>query len=783
MVNTRGYTAVPRVEVATNNLQDELNSPVFESDMGMPSQPPVYVEEMSIEEPQILENFSEKVQRFRLCFENNVVIPVKEKVVDPLAQVICLVSEKFDLLLSKLGNVMVMKRIFYILLMSIITVLIISSDKLPNGKARGSNGSFSDHDLLLQYARKSIDLSKIERDLEYISSMPHMSGTSGDAAIRHYIKESFDKNGIKIAGEEEFMAYSNYPGNASLHVYPKGSTEGFDIPLNEENFNPMSPNGEFKNISVIYGHTASPDDMVSLRNNGVLKGGFILLLHYGDYVFQQMMTAQEYGAKAVIFISEPYKDNKDVVQMKSVAQPQSGTGDALAPEWEGSIREPLDALEAEYLPKIPSIPISYNQGEKILAKVSDTGVKFSNNIFSGTGNDCRLDLLVQTAIRERHPVHDIVGKIEGSEQAAKAIVISAPRNSISYGAMYPSFGTAILLSLVELYQEMVYKFDWKPLRNIYFISFGGSEFNEAGATELMEKRSEVLKSEIYTIMDVGQIGIWDDSNVLDIQCHPLLADLFQKNGTSHKLDLKVSNVHQFGDWTPYLARGMPIAIISSPNVMNRGLPIGTTEDKFDAIKNTLRDKKKGEMLSEIMLYLVEKSLELIDDPFIPFNVSTYVDFLSDTLKTLQRECPDTISLDKAFSGTALWKSIEVQFQNWKSGWNDLIYGSATSIEPTIIAINRWTWNYLLSRIGITQCYEEGLAERPFYKNIIFGPRLKIEKDYPNRSWTLPEIRDYIANKNWNSVQAELDNLGTILLDSARYFLQNKNLHEINTSEF
>ncbi|CAI4052982.1 Tre1p SKDI_16G1010 [Saccharomyces kudriavzevii IFO 1802] len=783
MVNTRGYTAVPNAERPTSNSQEELNAEGFEPEMGMPSEPPVYVEEMGVEEPEAPELFSEKVLRFRICFEKNVVIPVKEKVVDPLAQIISLASEKFDLFLSKIGNVMVMRRIFYILLMSIVAALIIATDTLPNGKARGSNGTFSDHDLLLQYAKKSIDLSKIERDLEYISSMPHMSGTSGDAAIRHYIKESFEKNGIRLAGEEEFMAYSNFPGNASLHVYPKGDIEGFDIQLNEENFSPMSRNGEFRNTAVIYGNEASLEDMVSLKDQGLLDDDFILLLHYGDYVFQQMLTAQKYGAKAVIFITKPYKDNKNVVQTRSVALPQNGTGDALTPDWEGSMRDPINAAESEYLPKIPSIPISTNQAEQILATLSETGVKFPNNIFSGSSDDCRLDLVVQTAIRERHPVHDIVGKIEGSEQSAKAIVISAPRNSVSYGATYPSFGTVVLLSIIQLYQEMVYKFDWKPLRNIYFISFGGSEFNEAGATELMEKRTEALKSEIYTMIDVGQIGIWDDSNVLDIQCHPLLADLFQKNTTNRKFDVKVDNIHQFGDWTPYLARGMPVAIISSPHVMNRELPIGTVQDKFGAIKDILEDKKKGEMLREIMLYLVERSLELVDDPFIPFSISSYVDFLSNTLQDLQRECSDTVSFDEVFSGATLWRNTKSQFEKWKREWTDLMYGGGTYIEPTIIAINRWTWNYLLSGIGVAQCLEDGLAERAFYKNVIFGPKLHVEKDDPVRSWTFPEIRDSIANKDWSSVQAQLNTLGSILQNTAHYFLENKNLHGINTNEF
>lgn len=62
---------------------------------------------------------------------------------------IFLVFEKFDLFLSKIGNVMVMRRIFYIMMMFIIVALIIASDRLSNGKVRGLNGLFSDYDFFL----------------------------------------------------------------------------------------------------------------------------------------------------------------------------------------------------------------------------------------------------------------------------------------------------------------------------------------------------------------------------------------------------------------------------------------------------------------------------------------------------------------------------------------------------------------------------------------------------------------------------------------------------------
>lgn len=74
-------------------------------------------------------------------------------------------------------------------------------------------------------------------------------------------------------------------------------------------------------------------------------------------------------------------------------------------------------------------------------------------------------------------------------------------------------------------------------------------------------------------------------------------------------------------------------------------------------------------------------------------------------------------------------------------------------------------------------------DRTFYKNVIFGPKLWVDKGDPLRSWTFPEIRDTIAIKDWSSVQVQANTLGTILQNTARYFLENKNLHGINTNEF
>lgn len=780
-----------REDMVFANELDNAATGVLESQDGseLPLEPPSYInvdseyatpqdmEEMNIEEPFNYDNtpITNKIGRIFNNFSDHVVTPVKKNIVDPLVLVLNFLSEKIDFYLNKIGNPLILRRFFYIIIMSIIAWIIMASGSLPNKRATHSRGVFADHDILLDYARKSVDLSKLERDLEYISSMPHMSGTKGDSAVKHYIEESFNNNGLKLVKELEYKVFASYPGNASLSaIETQNGNKILDIDLTKDNFNPMSNNGKLQNINLIYGYKGREADLKQLKEKEFLDEEFVLLLNYDELVSEQILLAQKYNAKAVIFVSEKYKDDGDIVQMKSVGLPQYGSGDPLTPGWFGSTIDPIKLSESKYLPQIPTIPLSYNKAQLLLNLLKNEGIKFENGLFSGNKNDVKVNLEVETAMREHHPVTDVIGKIEGREQTDKAIIIAASRGSIHNGAKYPSFGSAVLLSLVQSFQEMKYKYDWKPLRNIYFISFGGTEFNYVGATELIEERLSMLKDEIYSFVDVSELGIWDEDRKINIESHPVLHQFFNDDDNKMGFDVNVQNIHHYGDWLPFLANGIPVSVLSSVSVRDKDLPIDTKLDTFENISESLKNIEKGVLATDLIVYLFKIGLKLVDTPLMPFHVDDYVVSMDRAFREFENKIEGKLNFQSITKGLLLWKRIGMEWSSWKRAWEQLVLEHEEGIEPSLVAVHRWTWNKKLSNIGRRQCVAAGLPNRPFYKNVLFSPPIWTDGNTVPNSWLFPGVQDAIHDGSWQAAQTQLDDIGKIIEYSANVFIEETN---------
>ncbi|SMN22108.1 similar to Saccharomyces cerevisiae YPL176C TRE1 Plasma membrane protein that binds to Bsd2p and regulates ubiquitylation and vacuolar degradation of the metal transporter Smf1p [Maudiozyma saulgeensis] len=780
-------------ELDNAGVEDDLNF----SDNELPIEPPSYdveanengtystpagMEQMEMDDPLFSDDeqasvpITEKIGSFFVCVNDRVVIPVRRNVVDPLAQGLNVLSVQLDFYLNKVGNPLILRRFFYIILMSIIAWIIMSSGFLPNKRATHSRGLFADYDILIDYARKSFDLSKLERDLEYISSMPHMSGTKGDSAVRHYLEESFNNNGLKIVKELEYRVYATYPGNSILSfTNPKSNDGKKGIELHEDNFNPMAYNASLNNMDIIYGFKGREIDLQQLKENNMLENEFVLLLKYDTLPSEQMLLAQKYKAKGVIFITDKFDgDDGNAVQVRSVCIPQIVPGDPVTPGWFGNTIEPISPKESKGLPQIPSIPLSYNQGKQLLDALSMEGVSFEDDMFSGIRNDVKVDMTVDNAVRESHSITDIIGKIEGKEQTDKAIIIAATRSGVYNGAKYPSFGSAILLSLLQLFQEMKYKYDWKPLRNIYFISYGGSEFNYAGATELIEERLSMLKDEVYTLLDVSELGIWDQDRKINIESHPVLHKFFASNENNMGFEVNVEHVHHYGDWLPFLANGIPVSIFSSPKVRDREFPIDTKFDTFDKISESLKGTDNGVLATDLLIYLFKMSLELVDTPLLPFHVDDYITILDKAFRDFDTKTGNKLNFNSVTKGLLLWKRIGIEWSNWRKAWEQLVLDHEEGIEPSLISVHRWTWNKKLSNIGRRQCIASGLPGRPFYKNVLFSPPLWSKGETGSDSWLFPGLEDALNLNDWNGAQSHLDDIGKIIEYSATVFIEETN---------
>ncbi|CEP60160.1 uncharacterized protein LALA0_S01e04368g [Lachancea lanzarotensis] len=777
------YTAVDRDDQELSNEGNiTANSP--EEDLELPTNPPEYdndraaefersMEHFEIIDPFLAENSveSSKVERLKLKFQRYIVVPVRERITDPLAVVMAIISRKFDYYLSKLGNPLILRRFVYVLFVSCFIYYITSSGLLPNGTATGSRGMFSDHQQLMTYAKRALDMSKMENDLEFISSMSHMAGTKGDMAIAQYIEEAFNNNGLRIVGDAAFDTYLNYPGNATINVQ-SSSGKVLELNLTGQNFNPLSVEGEALNAKLAYAHLGTQQDFDLLNQNGFAGENTVLLMRYDLYPGEQVKRAQDRGYKGVIFVSDGYGEEQiDSVQQASVQNFRTSMGDPLSPGWSSASNRRLPLADSSIVPKIPTIPISRRQGEDLQKLLAESqGLQFDDGWYSGAADGVTVNFMLKPIERQEHTSWSIIGKVEGREQDDKAIILSAARDSACTGCTYPNYGTATLLSLVQLFQQAKYKFGWKPLRNIYFISFDGSEYGHAGATEFLESDASKIGEEVYAVIDISQLGIDPSGPKLDIQTHPLLFEFFNGDNSMMEFEKNVRQVQQYGDWSAYSTNGIPVAILSAPHILERKYPIYTCDDTFELFSKKM-DSESWERSSDLTLYVLQTCLKLIDSPMIPFDVEKYATSLIALLDDLKEKSGEMgLSFRYLAAELGAWKRIGERVNSWVRTWENMVLIENEGLEPSLLSVSRWAFNRRLTSIEKYHCAAQGLPNRSFYKNVLFGPTAKYQ-DSPG-SWSFPGIRDAIVDGDKPRAQNQIIIAANLLQQSSALFLDN-----------
>ena len=720
----------------------------------------------------------EKILHIRHIIRRNVVRPVQRNIVEPVNEMQMFMYNEIDRYLSQYGNPLIIKRFLYIVLMTFFLFIVVRFGDISTGVARGSKGTFSSHRILFDHTKKIINLNQFETHLEYLSSMPHGSGTKGDVAMKNYVRDTLKSYKMDEVFENELRTYSNYPTmNSTLKVFHTNLKQLTTFELTEENYNPLTINGRLSKLSLIYGHYGSDEELKQLHKISVLgktTGNYILLLKYNKemMVSEQIMTAQKYNAKAVIFISQEFNGDKNVVQMRSAGLPQFATGDVLTPGYYGSKVNGISPEDSKLLTNIPVVTLTRKQGEVLMSKLSRTGLLYKDGMYSGNINDLRIDLESSTVEKRRQPLYNIIGRIDGREQNNKALIIGAARNVHGPGAMYPNFGTATMLSLVKVLQELKHRFNWKPLRSIYFASFGGSEFNFAGSTEQMELDMLPIHDGIYSYIDISQIGL---SNDLQVQTSPLMSKMFQAQAKYMRtFNVSTMPIQTYGDWIPFMANGIPSASLSTPANLEKRMPIETLQDTFELIHELLKDTENQENVKDIIFYLTEVILKMIDEPIIPFDLLDYVQEIDVSLQSMLKLYKHRVDLTDMLRNILKWKKLGNSWHLWHNHWTDSVWKKGRSSENEVNKENRLKWNERLSYINKYMCDEYGLPNRDFYKNVLFGPPLWNEKFFRSHDynpWSFPAVKDAISNRDWSLANDEVQLIGKMFLDSAEAFMR------------
>ncbi|KAI5952053.1 hypothetical protein CANMA_005132 [Candida margitis] len=764
------------------------------------------IEDAPLDEPSGLFN---RAQAFSKKFANNVntrLIHPVSRMIDPIYEGYKFLHMQYERSILKVGNPLVVKRLLYVFIMMLLIFGV--SKYTASNSITGANvgafarGKFYDIDKLADSARQFIDPKSMKENLEYFSSMPHITGSKGDLAFARYIEKYMKNNGLHNVYLNEFQSFTNYP--SSKDTFLKLVDGSFEAKLNEKHskdmqhlaYNPNALNtldvvkGEY--LYVNYGRS---EDFQKLQDNGIDTNGKILLVKYGGNVPEgnKVLMAEKHGAKAVVFITAKFQlaDNTevdDVIQRENVGLTRMSPGDILTPGWssEGGFVTRLSWDKSETTPRVPTIPISWRDGETLIKKLKN-GYSF-DDFASGDGSSPALQLKISNTNRPVHPFWNVVGSIEGREQAEKGIIVGSVRDSACYGTMGSNTGTVGFLELVKMLTSLQRKYQWVPSRSIYFVSFDATEYNLAGATEWIENRKEALRKEGYLYIDMSDLVSGDE---LQIKAHPFLKDTLNQALSKVRLDESGKSLMQlFSDQkksigNDFMEEKNYVPFINLVNIpamevkyKGKNYPSTSCYDTFENFESWDIDRSMAKHVQLVEL-LSRVIIDFAEAPFIPYNFIDLSNSLPGYIQDLERFA-DSITKNMNVkpilhynglkSAVDILKRVSIKYSTWHNDWKTMITATGGA-EPPMLAMERWAWNDNMLRFNEEFIGRDAQPKRSGYVNALFGVPFSAPESGDDFEWnTFPNIRSEIMDHNFDQAQDQIDRLARMIEQAAEAFI-------------
>ena len=378
---------------------------------------------------------------------------------------------------------------------------------------------------------------RARRWLSQLTEEPHVAGTAAEKKVADYVFERFKEFGLE-AESQRLDVFLNHPKNVSLRLV---APDEMELSLQEEPyqvdkdstmdgmfpaFHGYGASGKARG-QVVYVNYGSPADFDRLRGMGISVEGKITLVRYGG-AFRGLKVKESHdrGAIGVLIYSDPADDGymrgdvypdgpmrpPSAIQRGSVLFLSHLPGDPSTPDGPstpGAKRITRDQMAN--VPKIPSLPISYTEAEKILrllggARVPDEwqgGLPFSYHVGPGAAS-VAMEVEMDEGLK---PIYNVIATIKGSVEPEKLVILGNHRDAWNHGAVDPNSGTAAVLEAARALGAAV-KSGWTPKRTILIASWDAEEYGLVGSTEWAEQHAANLQKNAiaYINCDVAVTG-------------------------------------------------------------------------------------------------------------------------------------------------------------------------------------------------------------------------------------------------------------------------------------
>ncbi|KAI7855031.1 hypothetical protein BDC45DRAFT_440060 [Circinella umbellata] len=405
----------------------------------------------------------------------------------------------------------------------------------------------------------------IREYFHHYASVTHLAGSPNDKDQAEWTRDKFIEFGIEDTQIETYYPLLNHPVKRRLAIVEGPQellyeaklqeTSGTAEDITDENhvptFHAYSADGNVTG-PVVYVNYGRLEDFQTLSNQGLNFTHTIALIRNGHVSRGLKIRAAEmFGCIGALLYSDPFDDgpiDKETEggipgqaypsgPWRSASSVERGTvhylsihpGDPLTPGYaatENATR--LELEDSDAVPHIPSLPISWSDAKPLLKATENFGLRSEQgaqgglvgiNYFSGP-SQAQVNLVNMNEYKVS-PIWNVIGRIQGSDEPNRAIIIGNHRDAWGYGAADPSSGSAVMLELVRVFGIMREQ-GWRPRRTIIVASFDAEEFGTVGSTEWVEDHKDWLSEEAVAYINVDTAVTGPN---FDAQASPLLSQL------------------------------------------------------------------------------------------------------------------------------------------------------------------------------------------------------------------------------------------------------------------
>lgn len=363
---------------------------------------------------------------------------------------------------------------------------------------------------------------RARRWLAQLTEDPHVAGTPAEKKVADFVLARFKEFGLD-AEMVRYDVFLNHPREVSLALTSpvreelKLREDAYDVDKDSSTagmfpaFHGYGASGKAAG-EVVYVNYGAPADFERLRGMGISVEGKIVLVRYGGaFRGLKVKESQDRGAVGVVIYSDPADDGymrgdvypdgpmrpASAIQRGSVLFLSHVPGDPSTPGWPSTAgAKRLTRKEMTNVPRIPSIPISYGEAEKILRRLAGPrvpdewqgGLPFSYHIGPGSAA-VEMHVDMDEGLK---PIYNVIARIKGSVEPEKLVILGNHRDAWTHGAVDPNSGTAAQLEMARGLAAAL-ESGWTPKRTIILASWDAEEYGLVGSTEWAEEHAADLQ--------------------------------------------------------------------------------------------------------------------------------------------------------------------------------------------------------------------------------------------------------------------------------------------------